>query len=790
MKESSNNNSSNNTTTTTTPTHSHSFLKEKVTDKECHVCNNLWPSTDVIPKYNVCSVCDLTVHTGCKGSSQCIPCDTSSVQQIDRDRDSLFEISDCNGVLKAHVIHAYDFTNITVGTAVYSNIKLLSVISEDVIQSSTAIVKDSGDVSWPIDNNKGIPIKYPLKKSSQSSISEVEGQQADSNKDNMYTPRTKLAKRASQKKYFSLNIQLWRNMMFVFDSLIASVTISIVPVVLNPNIVTERWFALTNDAGEKCGMALLRLVFEPNVVAKVQLSPYMDKALTVLSSLDELVVRAAEPTPQINKSEDEKPAAPTNPTIEKVTNFLTNLDSIVNQAAAPTPPAEPNPPSPVTPVQKVSAPASKAKEAIDMNVSTAESRKEFLEHRAQAKSPAPEIRAQPKPPILSSAPAAKPDTRMAKSIASSGPNKDIPKDETKAIAVKEAKVLKPSALPAPIKIQVPVEKKTAVAHKTAANTLNQPLSPGMLTGWATNVASSAWGLLYDVADVKKVSQPSKAIEKKASLSDLKKRKDNGGVGKMIIHLQSVHKSAVSDAAEGDHFVTASFDDSLPGEEEKSQTVLSSATPVFNVKWVMTASHYRAQLRIYLIDANNDRKVGVAKVTPYYLMQREADKYGKPDTSPDFEKLTMYDANNEKEEIGYFNISISFEEDIKNLFLSLTPKVAQTSPDETLSIERLSRHIDRFKLLLNFFIGLFDEYRYIMNWDNIPLTIFVFFVFVYTCLYIDAEYALCCPLFIFVFLMTKSLRNRRFGLYRKHWIEKSIPEEEMYRYVIFYNPIAR
>lgn len=219
---------------------------------------------------------------------------------------------------------------------------------------------------------------------------------------------------------------------------------------------------------------------------------------------------------------------------------------------------------------------------------------------------------------------------------------------------------------------------------------------------------------------------------------------------------------------------------MTGEEEKSQTVLSSATPVFNVKWEMTASHYRAQMRIYLVDANNDRKVGVAKVTPYYLMQREADKYGKLDKSPDFEKLTMYDANNEKEEIGYFKISISFEEHTKNFFLSMTPKLAQTSPDETLSIERLSRHIDRFKLLLYFFTSLFDEYRSIMNWDNVPLTIFLFFVFVYTCLHIDAEYALCCPLFICVFLMTRSLQKRRFGSYRKNWIEKGIPEDEMFR----------
>jgi hypothetical protein len=314
--------------------------------------------------------------------------------------------------------------------------------------------------------------------------------------------------------------------------------------------------------------------------------------------------------------------------------------------------------------------------------------------------------------------------------------------------------------------------------------MNEPISPGTLAGWATNVASSAWGILYDVADVKKSNQPtkisSKSTEKKISNADLRKKKESGSVGKIIVHLESVHKSAVSDAAEGDHFVTASYDDTPAGEEEKSNTVLSSATPVFNVKWTMPASHYRSQFRLCLVDANTDRKVGVAKVTPYYLMQREADKYGKVDYSPDFEKLPMFDASNEKEEIGYFNVSISFEEDVKNFFLSLTPKLAQSSPDETLSIERLSRHIDRFKLLLNVFFNIIAEYRSIMNWDSVPITLFVFVVFVYTCLYIDAEYALCCPLFLCVYLMTRSLQRRRFGLYRKHWVEKGIPEEEMYR----------
>lgn len=42
-------------------------------------------------------------------------------------------------------------------------------------------------------------------------------------------------------------------------------------------------------------------------------------------------------------------------------------------------------------------------------------------------------------------------------------------------------------------------------------------------------------------------------------------------------------------------------------------------------------------------------------------------------------------------------------------------------------------------------------------------------FVYFTLYLDAEYALCAPLFLLVALMTESWFYRHFGYFRKKWV---------------------
>ena len=59
----------------------------------------------------------------------------------------------------------------------------------------------------------------------------------------------------------------------------------------------------------------------------------------------------------------------------------------------------------------------------------------------------------------------------------------------------------------------------------------------------------------------------------------------------------------------------------------------------------------------------------------------------------------------------------------------------------------------------------------MDWENPLQTFILLIIFVYTTLKIDAEYALCCPIFVILVLFTKSLIDRKSGQFRKHWVEE-------------------
>ena len=58
----------------------------------------------------------------------------------------------------------------------------------------------------------------------------------------------------------------------------------------------------------------------------------------------------------------------------------------------------------------------------------------------------------------------------------------------------------------------------------------------------------------------------------------------------------------------------------------------------------------------------------------------------------------------------------------------------------------------------------------MEWENPLQTFLLFILFIYTTLYIDAEYAFCCPIFIILTLFTKSYIDRKTGKFQKYWIE--------------------
>ena len=48
-------------------------------------------------------------------------------------------------------------------------------------------------------------------------------------------------------------------------------------------------------------------------------------------------------------------------------------------------------------------------------------------------------------------------------------------------------------------------------------------------------------------------------------------------------------------------------------------------------------------------------------------------------------------------LGHFLLSVAFEEDLAGLFFAECPRAAPPPPEEQLSVERLSLHIERFKV---------------------------------------------------------------------------------------------
>ena len=58
----------------------------------------------------------------------------------------------------------------------------------------------------------------------------------------------------------------------------------------------------------------------------------------------------------------------------------------------------------------------------------------------------------------------------------------------------------------------------------------------------------------------------------------------------------------------------------------------------------------------------------------------------------------------------------------------------------------------------------------MEWENPLQTFLLFILFIYTTLYINAEYAFCCPIFIILAVFTKSFTDRKSGKFRKYWVE--------------------
>jgi hypothetical protein len=204
---------------------------------------------------------------------------------------------------------------------------------------------------------------------------------------------------------------------------------------------------------------------------------------------------------------------------------------------------------------------------------------------------------------------------------------------------------------------------------------------------------------------------------------------------------------VTDAADGDHYILAKVEGGQGTEskrEFRTKHVYSSATPIFNVRWTIKMEHFRSAVVLHLMDARTHRSIASTRLSVFQLMQRDADRFeGWADAG--VEKWPLL-ADADSTVVGYIAAKANFEEDSSGLFKGPLHD-APEAPKEELSVQRLSAHIARFTAIFDLINMWFGEYDYLMSWKDPITTLLVLLIFLYCSIFVKAEYALSCVVFI-------------------------------------------
>eukprot|EP01032_Pedospumella_encystans_P013024 gene13024-15022_t len=188
----------------------------------------------ITSKFQVCTVCGLSVHTNCRSVAQaCIACD------VDAQKQSENGLPDVTGWFHLKVIHAYDI-NVTAGTSLYAQVRL-----HHNAQSLRSLTADSGqsDCLWETNHEVATQLTA-LKFHIQQTIPKSE----------------------DIWKELKVEVEIWSTFLGFFDTCLATTEINVAPVFFFPGKTVERWFTLHNkviaesDFAE--GKLLLSMQFE------------------------------------------------------------------------------------------------------------------------------------------------------------------------------------------------------------------------------------------------------------------------------------------------------------------------------------------------------------------------------------------------------------------------------------------------------------------------------------------------------------------------------------------------
>lgn len=531
-----------------------------------------------------------------------------------------------------------------------------------------------------------------------------------------------------------VTIEVWKSFMAIFDTKVAECRINVKPLLQLPNIEIERWFPLSSMDGKSFGNVLLKFICYPKMDLE---APKPDSLLnnstneiSSLSSSNHTRIPAISDDHELNSTQD-----------------VSHIDEM-SDSDHETPYSSPRSP------HEIETQLSDVEQSNDES-DIEESFSGWSQHTPQSDISTSSI-------II--------DESIEEAVLSSPSEADRSVLESEFVATFEAIVTTEIKTPStPTQQLLSLKEPRSKSHspeipprdlfKESTKTYDYVQS------YAKTFGSMAYGFVGSI--LKQSNSPDD------SMADI----SSSYVGFVHVDLSSAFIYDVSDPGDGNYYVSATINDSTQ-QELRSKPVYNSATPIFNLKWRFTAPYFRSILKINLVDALRNVTRGESSISIYSLVQREADEYYNRDskTKESSVHIPIRDVNDKQKIIGYFVAKIVFKEDVQGLYLAYNPRIAASGPQEQLSVERLTTHIARFQSIVDQVSNIMVEYKKIVEWDEPFLTLICVTAFVYCCLEINAEYALCCPLFLVILLLTSSMLRRQSGSFKMKFITPNKKEE--------------
>ncbi|ETP43744.1 hypothetical protein F442_09570 [Phytophthora nicotianae P10297] len=275
--------------------------------------------------------------------------------------------------------------------------------------------------------------------------------------------------------------------------------------------------------------------------------------------------------------------------------------------------------------------------------------------------------------------------------------------------------------------------------------------------------------------------------------------------------------------EGDSYCRLNFD----GIVHETSPVLKSADPMYMEHLCFKVRHPNSAFRMDVIDFNSDQCIAQLHVSLFQLLQREADKFIR--TNSTLKKLRdplrLLSLNNEANQAAINDSWAALPElDDKDHYKLSPPPGSKLQPGENLgfvlidleyvehkedllrvrvdndssllereekefSVDSLRITIERFGRAVKLFQGIDAEYASVISWKNKKKSTVFFTAFVYSCLFADLEYALSYIFGGILLYMLYRLHLRLEGAFVARWVGYEEYERELEEAQKLYRPLA-